>query len=138
MNTVESYRKPLPEILPETAEFWRAARRHELVFQRCASCGQRIYFPRLLCHRCLSPKLDWEKAAGWGEIYSYTVVHQVAHESFAADVPYVYAIIELAEGVRMISHVININPSRVRIGMKVKVVFEDVTPEVSIPKFEPA
>ena len=138
MSTAESYRKPLPEILPETAEFWRAARRHELMLQRCTSCGQLIYFPRLLCHRCLSKDLEWVKAAGRGVIYTYTVVHQVAHESFASDVPYVYAIIELEEGLRMISNVINIAPSRVCVGMKVTVVFEDATPEISIPRFQPA
>ena len=62
----------------------------------------------------------------------------MAHESFASDVPYVYAIIELEEGLRMISNVINIAPSRVCVGMKVTVVFEDATPEISIPRFQPA
>jgi len=61
----------------------------------------------------------------------------VAHESFALGCPYVYAIIDLEEGLRMISNVINIAPSRVCVGMKVKVVFEDATPEIAIPRFQP-
>lgn len=128
----------MPEILPETAEFWRAARRHELLLQRCTSCGQLIYFPRLLCPRCLSQDLGWVQATGRGTVYTHTVIHQAAHESFAPDVPYVYAIIELEEGLRVISNVIHLDPAQVRIGMKVKVVFDDITPDVSIPKFEPA
>lgn len=138
MSTAQPYQKPLPEILPETAEFWRAARRHELLLQRCTACGRLIYFPRLLCPHCLSQDLGWVKATGRGTVCTYTVIHQAAHESFAPDVPYVYAIIELEEGPRVISNVIHLDPAQVRIGMKVKVVFDAITPEVSIPKFEPA
>jgi hypothetical protein len=137
MTTREQFGKPLPDILPETAGYWEAARRHELVFQQCRSCEQKIFFPRLMCHRCLSKDLDWVKSSGRGTVYSYTIIYQVAHESFASDVPYVYAIIELEEGVRMISNVINADPLKLRIGMAVKVVFEKATEEISIPKFEP-
>ncbi len=137
MIKAEKYRKPIPEVLPEFAEYWKAARRHELVFQKCGSCGQVIYFPRIICHRCLSGDLEWIRSSGQGIVYSYTIIHQASHESFVSDVPYVYAIIELREGIRMISNIININPMLVKIGMKVKVVFEDVTNEIGIPGFEP-
>ena len=137
MTKAEQYRKPLPVLLPESAEYWQAARRHELVFQKCRSCRQEIFFPRLICHKCLSGDLEWFKSTGQGIVYSYTIIHQVSHESFAPDVPYVYAIIELEEGIRMISNIINTDPSKVRIGMNVKVVFEDVAAEITIPKFEP-
>jgi hypothetical protein len=137
MKTEEEYRKPLPGVLPESEEYWKAAKRHELVFQKCRSCGQEIYFPRLICHKCLSGDLEWFRSSGQGIVYSYTIIHQVSHESFAQDVPYVYAIIELLEGIRMISNIINIDPHQVKIGMKVKTVFEDVTGEITIPRFEP-
>lgn len=78
----------------------------------------------------------WEKASGRGVIYSYTIIRQAADKRFSGDVPYVYAIVELEEGVRMISNIININHSEVRIGLKVQVVFEDVAAGLSIPKFE--
>lgn len=137
MIKAEKYIKPLPEVLPEFEEYWKAARRHELVFQKCSSCGQEIYFPRIICHRCLSGDLEWFSSTGQGIVYSFTIIHQASHESFAQDVPYVYAIIELREGIRMISNIININPLLVKIGMEVKVVFEDVTNEIGIPRFEP-
>ena len=90
-----------------------------------------------MCHRCLSKDLEWWKSTGRGTVYSYTIIHQVANESFASDVPYVYAIIELDEGVRMLSNIVNVEPQSVSVGMKVKVVFDDVTAEISIPKFAP-
>lgn len=130
--------KPLPEVLPETAPFWQAAKRHELVFQQCRACGQRMHFPRLMCHQCLSKEIEWVTATGRGTVYSYTIVHQAAHESFASEVPYVYAIIELDEGIRMISNVVGVAPDAVHIGMPVKVVFDDLTHEISIPRFTPA
>ena len=137
MNSREHYNKPLPRVLPETAGFWEAARRHELVLQTCRACGAKIHFPRLLCPHCLSRDLGWERAVGRGTVYSFTIIHQALHESFAAEVPYVYAIIELQEGVRMISNLVGVALENVRIGMPVRVVFEDATPEISIPRFEP-
>jgi len=137
MIKAEKYIKPLPEVLPEFEEYWKAARRHELVFQKCRSCGQEIYFPRTICYRCLSGDLEWVRSTGQGIVYSYTIIYQASYESFAPDVPYVYAIVELQEGIRMISNIININPLLVKIGMKVKVVFEDVTNEIGIPRFKP-
>ena len=137
MPAETEYTKPLPEILPETEEYWKAARRHELFLQRCKSCRQIIYYPRIMCYRCMSEDLEWFKATGYGKVYSYTIIRQVAHKAFEADVPYVYAIIDLDDGARMISNIVNIEPAKVKIGMRVKVVFEDVTPEISIPKFEP-
>ncbi len=129
--------KPVPDILPDTREYWEAASRGELLVQTCCSCGSKQYFPRLLCHRCLSEDLGWTKSSGMGTVYSYTVIHQAAHQTFAPDVPYVYAIIELDEGVRMISNVVNTDVSKVHIGMKVKVFFHRLSDTISIPRFEP-
>jgi uncharacterized OB-fold protein len=129
--------KPLPVIRPETAGFWAAARRHELVIQQCTRCGQRMFFPRFLCHQCGSEELEWRPASGRGVIYSFTIVRQAAHPAFAAEVPYVYALIELEEGVRMIANVIHTDPATVHIGQPVQVVFVDATPEISLPQFEP-
>ena len=130
------YTKPLPTIEPETEEFWKAAKRHELFLQRCNACGEVIHFPRVMCYRCLSEDLGWFKSTGLGSVYSFTIIHQVAHQGFEPEVPYVYAIIDLDDGARMISNVVNINPSAVEVGMRVQVTFDDVTPEISIPKFE--
>lgn len=137
MFTEVEYTKPLPTIEPETEEFWKAAKRHELFLQRCNACGEVIHFPRVMCYRCLSEDLGWFKSTGLGTVYSFTIIHQVAHLGFESEVPYVYAIIDLDDGARMISNVVNIDPSAVDVGMRVKVTFDDVTPEISIPKFEP-
>ena len=133
------YEKPLPVILPETEEYWQAAKRHELFLQRCKVCAQIIYFPRIICYTCFSDEIEWFKAKGYGTVYSYTIIqYQIAHKSFEPDIPYVYAIIDLDEGARMISNIVNTDPFMVKIGMRVKVVFDDVTDKISIPKFEPA
>ena len=129
--------KPKPRILPETRVFWEAARRHELVIQQCADCGQRMHFPRFLCHRCLSENLTYVPSSGRGTVYSFTVVRQAAHPAFEAEVPYVYALIELEEGVRMMSNLINISPEEVRIGQPVRVVFTDIGDDTALPCFEP-
>ena len=137
MSAEVEYTKPLPTTEPETEEFWKATKRHELFLQRCNACGEVIHFPRVMCYRCLSEDLGWFKSTGLGSVYSFTIIHQVAHLGFESEVPYVYAIIDLDDGARMISNVVNIEPSTVEVGMRVKVTFDDVTPEISIPKFEP-
>ncbi len=137
MSIKSEYRKPLPTIVPETEAYWRAAKRHELFLQQCNDCDEVIYFPRVMCYHCLSEDLGWFKSTGFGTVYSFTIIHQVAHQGFSAEVPYVYAIIDLDDGARMISNVVGTDPSAVYVGMQVKVIFDDVTPEISIPKFEP-
>jgi uncharacterized OB-fold protein len=82
----------------------------------------------------MSDRLTWIEASGKGTIYSYTVVHR-APSSFADSVPYVVALIDLTEGVRMMTNVVGVPPSDVRIGAAVEVIFDDVTPEITLPKF---
>jgi uncharacterized OB-fold protein len=81
---------------------------------------------------------EWVKLSGKGEVYSFIIVHRRYHPAFAADIPYVVAIIEVEEGLRMLSNVIGCKPDAVRIGMPVEVSFEDVSPEFALPKFKPA
>ncbi|MFA5688746.1 MAG: Zn-ribbon domain-containing OB-fold protein [Kiritimatiellales bacterium] len=137
MNTETINRKPLPEILPETGEFRAAAKRHELVIQTCRACGAKIYFPRLLCPHCMAEDFYWIKAKGLGVVYSYTIVHKALHEGFEDEVPYVYGIVELEEGVRMIANIVNVALEDIFIGMAVEVIFEDRTREISVPQFQP-
>ena len=127
--------KPLPEISPEMAPFWDAARRHELVVQRCTGCGAYRFPARELCSRCLSRDSGWQRVSGRGTLFSFAVMHQASHPGFAAEVPYAVVTVELEEGVRLLSNVIGCAPSDLQIGMPLEVVFEDVTPEVTLPKF---
>lgn len=133
-----NYNKPLPQPDRTTEEFWRAAKRHELLIPRCKSCNKYFFYPREDCPSCLSSNLEWVRVSGRGKIYSYTVVRQAAHPGFATDVPYILAIIELDEGPRMTSNVVDCRIEDVTVDMPVSVVFDDVTPKVTLVKFKPA
>jgi uncharacterized OB-fold protein len=129
--------KPLPQVSPEMAPFWEAARRHELLVQRCRGCGAWRFPARDLCSRCLSRESTWERVSGRGTIFSFAVMHQVYHPGFADEVPYAIVVVELEEGARMVSNVVHCPVREVAVGMPVEVVFEDLTPEVTLPKFRP-
>jgi uncharacterized OB-fold protein len=128
------YTRPLPVPDGDTKPYWDAAKEHRLVIQRCQDCQQVIFYPRSVCPHCMSDRIAWIQASGKGTIYSFTVVHR-APAQFVDGAPYVVALIDLAEGVRMMSNVVGCTPSAVRIGAAVEVEFDDVTPEISLPKF---
>ena len=129
--------KPLPQITPEMQPFWEAARRRELVVQRCGGCGTSRFPARDVCSRCLSRESAWVPVSGRGTVFSWAVMHQVYHPGFANDVPYAVVVIELDEGVRLVSNLVDCAPGDIRAGMPVEVVFDQVTPEVTLPKFRP-
>jgi uncharacterized OB-fold protein len=140
MAATNEYKKPLPTPSAVSRPFWEAAKEHRLTYQRCRVCGTRVFYPRDICPgpECFGINtLDWVESAGKGWVYAHTISYQPAHPGFNDDVPYVLAIIELDEGVRMNSNVINIAPEDVRIGMRVEVVWDDVTDEFTLPKFQP-
>jgi uncharacterized OB-fold protein len=130
--------KPVPVASPETAEYWAGAKRHELLIQRCSSCGHHQFYPRVLCTACSGRMLTWVQASGRGTIRSYTVVRRPVSEAYAPDVPYIVALVALAEGPTMMSRIVGIDPDAVRIGCAVDVTFQDWTNEVSVPVFKPA
>ncbi|MGH7830576.1 MAG: Zn-ribbon domain-containing OB-fold protein [Candidatus Binatia bacterium] len=135
-------RKPLPEITPVTRPFWAAAAEARLLLQRCPDCGRYIWTPRPLCVECGSERLQWTEVSGRGTIYSFTVIRQVAgrgsSKAFEKDIPYVVAWIDLDEGPRMVSNVVGCPVDEVKIAMRVSVVFEPASAEISLPKFRPA
>jgi uncharacterized OB-fold protein len=131
------YAKPLPNISPEMAPFFEAARRHELVVQRCRGCGACRFPAREICSRCLSREADWAPASGRGTVFSFAIMHQVYHPGFADEVPYAIVVVELEEGARMLSNLVGCPVHEIAAGMPVEVVFDDVTPEVTLPKFRP-
>jgi uncharacterized OB-fold protein len=127
--------KPLPQITPEMAPFWEAARRHQLVVQRCRGCGAHRFPARDLCSRCLSREAEWVQVSGRGKVFSYAVMHQVYHPGFADEVPYAVVQVELEEGGRILTNVVGCSPPELAVDLPVEVVFEDRTPEVTLPKF---
>ncbi len=131
--------KPLPAIDADGRPFWEACRRHELRAQCCAGCGRFRWPPRGACPSCHSWAHEWVRLDGTGTVASFVAVHR-APPAFAADAPYVVAYVELdgtGGEVKLLSNVIGCGWQAVRVGLRVRVVFEDVDDEISLPKFEP-
>jgi uncharacterized OB-fold protein len=132
---MSEYRKPLPRITPDNRPFWEAVRRHELRLQRCMDCRSFWYPPGPVCPDCLSERFEWRRVSGRGTISSWVVFHKVYFPAFADEVPYAVVQVALEEGPRLISNLIGVPREEIAIGMPVEVVFDDVTPELSLPRF---
>ena len=130
--------RPLPKPDQDSAVYWEAARRHELLLQQCSSCQRFRFYPRSICPHCFSDAFEWRRSSGRGTVYSYTVIHRPPFPAFRDKVPYVLALIELNEDVRMMSNIVDCEPSTVEIGMPVEVTFEDITEEITLPQFKPS
>jgi uncharacterized OB-fold protein len=133
------YAKPLPSPDPVTRPFWESLKAHAMRLQRCAGCGMFVYYPRPLCPGCLSDQLAWTAVSGRGTVYAFAIVHRHPNRAFTANGPYVLAMVELEEGARLMSNLVEIDPdpSAVQVGMPVQVVYDDVTDDVTLPKFRP-
>jgi len=134
----EKYEKLLPRIDEMSRPYWEGAKRHELLLQKCQECGHYRYPPGETCPSCLSDRLEWVKVSGRGSVYTWTVFHQAYHPAYKDDIPYAVVAVELEEGPRMITNLVNCRIEDIKMGMPVEVVFDDVTEEVSLPKFRPA
>jgi len=118
-----------------TAGFWEAARRHELVVQRCDACARLRHYPQYLCPQCQSDAWSWVKIDGAGIVYSFTVTHRAFGAAWADRVPYAVATIELDNGIRMLSDLPADDVDDVAIGKRVEVWFDDVDDDVTLPRF---
>jgi uncharacterized OB-fold protein len=122
----------------EAKPFWAALREHRLIAQRCNACGRFFSFPpQGSCPHCLAADFRWEELSGNGTVYSFVTYHRAWHPSYEGKTPYNVSLVDLAEGPRLISNVIDCPPDQVRIGMPVRVVYEDHE-EYTLPKFRPA
>ena len=130
------YKKPLPKITLDNQEFWDSCKRHQMCLQYCTDRGYWRYYPSPICHKCGSFTCRWEPVSGRGKVYTYTVIYRPPSPEFAKDVPYVYGIVELEEGPMMPTNIVGIPAESVRIGMPVQVTYDDVTPEVTLPKWK--
>jgi uncharacterized OB-fold protein len=119
------------------APFWDAAARGELHLPRCGHCRTWSWPPRPCCPVCSQSALGWAAASGAGVVHTFTVVRQVADPWLAARAPYAVAMIELAEGPRIMSHVTGCAADDVHIGMRVRVAFVDAGDGLSLPVFTP-
>ncbi|MBM3942324.1 MAG: Zn-ribbon domain-containing OB-fold protein [SAR202 cluster bacterium] len=131
------WNKPLPSIVGETRPYWEGCRQGYLLIQKCESCGEHQFYPRGICANCWAGELEWVKASGKGKVWTFTVTYQNRTPGFDGG-PYVLALVELEEGVRMFSNIVECNPRDVKIGMPVQVTFVKANDQVSVPYFKPA
>jgi uncharacterized OB-fold protein len=130
--------RSLPVPTQVSAEYWDACRRHELLIQRCTGCARHQFYPRLVCACCSEKSLEWVRASGRATLTTYTIVRRPVSRPYAAEVPYVVALVALEEGPTMMTHVVHCEIGELRIGMPLEVVFEDWPEGVTMPNFRPA
>ena len=127
--------RPLPAMDGLAGQFYGFCRQRELRFQRCTACGAWRHVPRELCAACGSWSWEWARSSGRGTVFTWTVAVRAMHPAFQAAVPYAAVVVEMEEGVRVLSTVTDCPPGELAIGMPVTVAFDDVTPEVALPTF---
>ena len=134
----DAARKPLPAPDADSAALWAELRNGRLLLQHCLACGHVQYYQQGLCRECGSDRLEHRAASGRGHVYSYSVVHRAPGPAFKGDTPYAVLLVELAEGPRMISSLVDGDHATVAIGMAVEIVFDAITDQVTLPRFRPA
>jgi len=130
---------PIPGGVMDTKPFWDYAKQHELRIQRCTRCGTFRFYPVPVCFNCQSFDFEWVKSSGRGEIYSYIVVHHPPSGVLRDVVPYNVITVTLEDcgGIRVVSNLLDTPNEKITYGMPVELVWEDITPEVSLYRFRP-
>lgn len=129
--------RPIPEVTPETERYWRGAAAGRLLLQNCRDCGLTYHYPRGFCPDCFSADIDWVEAGGRGTVYSYSATGRV--EGWPAEhLPLVTAYVELEEGPRILTNLVELDPETVEVGTEVAVSFVPTADrEIAIPVFTP-
>lgn len=118
-------KRPGPEISAQSAPYWKSVARHAMALQRCERCATFRFYPTPVCPNCWSTDFSWETVGGAAELYSYSIVHKPVNDAFAAEVPYVVALVTLAEGPTMMMNLEGIDHEAIRIGMPLKLGYRD-------------
>jgi uncharacterized OB-fold protein len=121
-----------------SAPFWEATRDGRLVVQWCRPCDEAVFFPRVVCPRCLRDDLEWRPSAGTGTVYAFTVEHRPQDPRLADRAPYVVALIDVDEGWRMLTNIVGTDPHAVAVGARVEVAWEPLSDGRQLPVFTPA
>jgi uncharacterized OB-fold protein len=131
------YVKPLPKVDETNAPHWQGAKARELRVQKCSDCGRLRYPPARHCASCLSEKSAWVALSGKGEVWSHCAFHRAYFKGFEQELPYTVVLVKLDEGPLLYSNLADVPREGVRIGMRVRAAFEDVTADVTLIKFKP-
>jgi uncharacterized protein len=129
--------RALPAPDNASRHYWQRAAEGQLVVQRCTTCGEYQFYPRALCVRCAG-ETEWVDASGRGTLYTYTVIRQNRSPAFAALSPYAVGIVELEEGVRMMSNIVECDIDQLSIGMALEVLLLKAADDVGLPFWRPA
>ena len=132
---MQEYAKPLPGGEDLHHEFYQFCKDHELRFQRCSECGTWRHMPRETCAACGSFDWSWQASSGKATLFSWTIIHRALQPAFAEDVPYASAVVEMEEGIRLVSRLVDVAFDELKIGLPLEVGFEDVTPDVTLHQF---
>ena len=132
------YAKPLPTITDEVEPFWSAAKRNKLAMPQCQDCDEVIWPISPVCPACLGDHLTWVDLSGKGVLWSWVNFHQSFHPEWAKELPYNVAHVRLDEGPVFLTNIVDAEDENLAVGMTVEVTFDEVTEEISIPKFRPA
>lgn len=127
---------PAPVPNPDTAEFWQATTQGRFLLRHCNSCDQFMWYPRPICPFCHSTDTSWVDGSGRGHVYSFTVVRR-ASGAWGDVTPYVLAYVELDEGPRVMTNIVDADLDQLRIGDPVEVVFFDTGEDSALPRFRP-
>jgi uncharacterized OB-fold protein len=135
---MSTMKRPLPVEDHLSKPFWDGCREHRLLIKECITCGKAHFPPGPVCTHCRSRDLKWIEATGYGKVYSWIIVrHPVPSEIYQEEIPYVVALVDLAEGVRMPSNIVGCTPEDVHAGMQVELIFRDLPEGVSLPQYRP-
>jgi uncharacterized OB-fold protein len=132
-----NFEKPLPTPTPTSAPFWDGLREGVIKLQKCNECGIWVFYPRSRCSGCLSDSLEWREVSGNATLYTYTIARQPTSPHFATEVPQHLAVVELDEGVRLTTTLVNVREGDIQIGMRLKPYFEPVTDDVTLLRYQP-
>ena len=121
-----------------TKAYWDGLNHGKLMLQVCGDCARITHPPGPVCSSCLSDNVTYREAKGLGTVYAFTVSHRPLHEEFKKDLPYVVALVDLDEGVRIMTWLVGCKPEDMRIGMRVKATYERITDEIALHRFQPA
>lgn len=128
----------VPAVNELTAPYWRAAREHHLAIQACEGCGALQHPPAPLCRACHGNRLAFAPVSGRGTLYAFTVAYHSVHPATAGQVPYVLALVELAEGPRLVANIRDCPIEDLAVGMPLEAVYEDLSDEAALVQFRPA
>ena len=136
-DAAASLPKARPHPTPVSQRFWDALREERVELQHCDDCGRWVYYPRSRCPACLSDRLTWTAVAGDGFVYTFTVSEQPTAPPFADEVPQLLAVVELTEGVRVSTTLVDVRPDMIDIGLSVVPVFDHGDDGITLLRFRP-